>query len=127
MATDLENTTINYSSQNPNATFTSGVGTPIYNSPEQRKNLNYNQKVDIYALGLVLYEMCSLFVTNSERLDCFKKIKEKKEVKKIVEDNFIQESKLILKMIEDDPDKRPSAEEILKCDEYKELKKINDS
>ena len=54
-------------------------GTPFYLSPEQRNQLtNKNEpfanhsrmpgeKVDIYAAGLVLFEMCGKFRTDMER------------------------------------------------------------
>jgi NIMA (never in mitosis gene a)-related kinase 1/4/5 len=36
------------------------VGTPCYLSPEIIENQCYNIKSDIYALGVLLYEMCAL-------------------------------------------------------------------
>ena len=36
------------------------VGTPCYLSPEIIENQSYNLKSDIYALGVVLYELCTL-------------------------------------------------------------------
>ena len=35
-------------------------GTPMYQSPEQCRGEEYGSKVDIWALGCVLYEMCAL-------------------------------------------------------------------
>ena len=32
-------------------------GTPLYQAPEIWNNQPYNQKVDIWALGIILYEM----------------------------------------------------------------------
>jgi serine/threonine protein kinase len=39
-------------------------GTPLYLSPEQKNSKIYNEKVDIYALGITLYEICSSFSTS---------------------------------------------------------------
>lgn len=36
------------------------VGTPYYLSPEACENNPYNSKSDIWALGCVLYELCTL-------------------------------------------------------------------
>ena len=39
---------------------TSKVGTPYYLSPEVCEDRPYNNKSDIWSLGCILYEMCSL-------------------------------------------------------------------
>lgn len=38
----------------------SGVGTPLYFSPEITNGEAYNYKSDIWSLGVLLYEMCAL-------------------------------------------------------------------
>jgi len=37
------------------------IGTPLYSSPEMVKNRRYDNKIDIWALGCVLWEMMSMY------------------------------------------------------------------
>jgi hypothetical protein len=39
---------------------TQGVGSPMYLSPELCENRPYNNKTDVWALGVLLYELCEL-------------------------------------------------------------------
>ncbi|CAF3175469.1 unnamed protein product [Rotaria sp. Silwood2] len=55
------NRKLNYSITNP------ARGTPSYRSPEQQNNEQPTQKVDIYAMGLILLELLYSFSTESER------------------------------------------------------------
>src|ERR1700712_3434731 len=36
------------------------IGTPYYMSPELFKNRPYNHKSDVWALGCILYELCTM-------------------------------------------------------------------
>ncbi len=46
-----------------------GVGTPFYTSPEQQiPGLQYDTKVDMYALGIIFFEMTFTFATGMERI-----------------------------------------------------------
>lgn len=49
-------------------THTQAVGTQLYMSPEQLNGLNYNFKVDIYSLGVILFELLVPFYTAMERI-----------------------------------------------------------
>lgn len=53
---------------NYNGQYSIGIGTPTYSAPEVLSSRNYDSKVDVYSLGLILLELCSCFRTNSERI-----------------------------------------------------------
>ncbi len=46
---------------------TVGIGTAFYRAPEQIKSTKYDEKVDIYSLGIIIFEMFYEFSTYSER------------------------------------------------------------
>ena len=47
---------------------TARVGTRLYMSPEQMNGKRYNYKVDIYSLGIILFELLIPFSTEMERV-----------------------------------------------------------
>uniref|UniRef100_A0A673C6J8 non-specific serine/threonine protein kinase n=1 Tax=Sphaeramia orbicularis TaxID=375764 RepID=A0A673C6J8_9TELE len=51
---------------------TGQVGTKLYMSPEQLSGNSYSHKVDIYSLGLILFELLYPFRTQMERVRCLK-------------------------------------------------------
>lgn len=51
-----------------NSLHTAYVGTHLYMSPEQINGQCYNYKVDIYSLGIILFELLIPFVTEMERI-----------------------------------------------------------
>lgn len=52
-----------------NGLHTACVGTHLYMSPEQMNGQIYNYKVDIYSLGIILFELLTPFSTEMERID----------------------------------------------------------
>lgn len=39
------------------------TGTPLYTAPEQELSTKYNDKADVYTLGIILFELLSKFST----------------------------------------------------------------
>ena len=91
------------------------TGTPYYASPEVWKDQPYNNKSDIWSLGCVLYEMITLHppfrAENMEGL--FNKVIKGKY--KNIPNRFSNDlSEIVRLLIQVDPDKRPSCDELLK-------------
>ncbi|KAJ1845586.1 3-hydroxyisobutyryl-CoA hydrolase, partial [Coemansia sp. RSA 2703] len=100
---------------------TSNVGTITYAAPEQlsqqqqQQTNGYNEKADIYSLGIIFFELYYAFSTAMERVSVIKELRQG-----VFPANFVnmwpKEAALILRLMDPDPDKRPSAREILAMD-----------
>ncbi|KAI7854457.1 kinase-like domain-containing protein [Circinella umbellata] len=94
--------------------LTSAVGTRTYAAPEQLADppQPYDDKVDIYSLGIIFFELYQPFTTVMERACAIERLK-----KGVFPDGFVEmypkESALILWMMDDEPAHRPSAEQLL--------------
>lgn len=69
---------------------TQRVGTSLYMSPEQSSGRPYNYKVDIFSLGLILFELLNYFNTETERFKVLDSIRKGNFPKEFAE-NFQQE------------------------------------
>ena len=99
--------------------------TPLYSAPEQKNRKGtYNEKIDIYACGLILYELIGCFGTNAEKYRAFDDLKNSGKIFENIEIKYKEECELIKIMTKKDYDERPSAEEILGNNIFKELGKI---
>jgi translation initiation factor 2-alpha kinase 4 len=84
--------------------------------PNGINKYTYTQKVDIYSLGIVFYEMCFPFQTNMERVLVLQNLR-KPEIQfpsDLDFTNFLKQCGLIKKMLNHDPNQRPSAKELLR-------------
>ncbi|KAJ0172104.1 hypothetical protein K1T71_012077 [Dendrolimus kikuchii] len=84
------------------------VGTHLYMSPEQKAGLPYNYKVDIYSLGLILFELLQPFGTESERVVSLLKLRDNNYPKHFL-DKYPNETEVLKLMLSEDPSKRPTA------------------
>jgi len=89
------------------------IGTPMYSSPEQENGRRYNQKTDIYSLGLILCEMLADLSTHHERYQLFNSLRQTRELPPKFKTRFERESELILRMTAHSPEERPTTEEIM--------------
>ena len=77
--------------------------------------------MDIYAAGLVLFELCNKFRTQHERSERILKLRNDRKLPKDLRNNYKPECELILLMTDPVPDRRPKACELLKSDLLKGL------
>ena len=98
-------------------------GTPLYLSPEQINFKAYNEKVDIYACGITVLEMCSCFATSMEKHENIMNLRNNGIINENVEKNYKEESQIIKLMTKKDYNDRPSADEILKSELFVNLGK----
>ncbi|XP_055612994.1 eukaryotic translation initiation factor 2-alpha kinase-like [Uranotaenia lowii] len=83
------------------------VGTHLYMSPEQQKGLLYDYKVDIYSLGLILFELLVSFGTEMERICTLKDVRRNKFPDDF-EEKYPNEYKLLQLMLAEKPCNRPT-------------------
>ncbi|GLV37655.1 pancreatic eIF-2alpha kinase [Carabus blaptoides fortunei] len=86
---------------------TQAVGTQLYMSPEQLRGLHYNYKVDIYSLGVILFELLVPFRTVMERNKTLSDLRSNKFPHSFCQ-NFQKEYLLLILMLSANPEKRPT-------------------
>lgn len=87
------------------------VGTHLYMSPEQLKGLAYDYKVDIFSLGLILFELLVFFDTEMERVVTLKNARDTKFSSEFLK-QFPNEGELLYSMLSENPNSRPTATEL---------------
>jgi len=92
---------------------TTGVGSPLYCSPEQLKGQHYDEKVDVFSMGVLLYEMFNVFGTQMERAQQIGLLRSG-IVENTVQAKYPALSNLVLLLVAHDPGHRPAVKDILR-------------
>ncbi|CAD2214804.1 hypothetical protein AGDE_11263 [Angomonas deanei] len=111
---------------NANAKAESMIGTPLYFAPEVCDNEFYDERSDVWSLGIVFYEMCTLR-RPFEAENLFTLIQKilTEEVAPFNTGLDSQFEKIVTKMLSKDPQNRPTAQELI--DVYLEVPKSHPS
>uniref|UniRef100_UPI00358E2478 eIF-2-alpha kinase GCN2 isoform X2 n=1 Tax=Myxine glutinosa TaxID=7769 RepID=UPI00358E2478 len=98
--------------------LTGQIGTALYVSPEVVGNRKavYNQKVDLYSLGIIFFEMCyRTMSTMSERVHVLQNLREEAMIfPEDFDEEKLKKQALVLRwLLHHDPGQRPAAMELL--------------
>lgn len=96
--------------------LTSAIGTAMYVAVEVLNGKgNYNEKIDMYSLGIIFFEMIYPFSTGMERVNILKGLRSSSvEFPKDFDVNNLRtEKKIISLLLDHDPNKRPGAKALL--------------
>ncbi|XP_040916825.1 eukaryotic translation initiation factor 2-alpha kinase 3 [Toxotes jaculatrix] len=99
---------------------TGQVGTKLYMSPEQLSGNSYSHKVDIYSLGLILFELLYPFRTQMERVRTLTEVRVLR-FPEVFSKNNAQELSMVRSMLSLSPSERPEAAEITGTPLFQEL------
>ncbi|KAG1684920.1 Eukaryotic translation initiation factor 2-alpha kinase [Nymphon striatum] len=105
--------------KNHDQNHTDQVGTQLYMSPEQIARKPYNHQVDIFSLGLILFELLVPFGTAMERVRTMSDVK-----RHLFPEHFkhSKECQLLRNILSHNPEDRPEASDI-----KRELQEMNDN
>ncbi|RHZ48784.1 putative protein kinase (Gcn2) [Aspergillus thermomutatus] len=97
--------------------LTRSLGTTYYVAPEMKSGFagHYNEKVDMYSLGIIFFEMCHPLPTGMERDQTLRAIREEHHILPPTfqySEKAVQGS-IIKSLLSHNPEERPSASELL--------------
>ena len=94
------------------------LGTSLYRAPEIEASSFYDNKVDVYSLGIILFEMMSGFKSFPDRVKALNELRKCSKVSEDFKAKYPNQSELIEMMIHQDQIKRLSVEEIFQHTAY---------
>jgi len=95
--------------------MTVGIGTKYYCSPEQEKSDNYDNKTDIYSLGIIIFEMFYKFSSLMERDYTLRKINSEQVYPDDMEEKCGKNVMLLVKKCTyNEPKLRPTIKDLMK-------------
>ncbi|KAK2896230.1 hypothetical protein QQF64_006423 [Cirrhinus molitorella] len=97
--------------QNGDPIERSNRGTLTYMSPEQENKRYYDEKTDIFPLGLIWFEMIWKISTGMERAELWPNLRNKRFPNRF-SDTHPTESKFIMEMLSCSPEHRPNAKSV---------------
>ncbi|XP_055347937.1 eukaryotic translation initiation factor 2-alpha kinase 3-like [Paramacrobiotus metropolitanus] len=102
---------------------TNQVGTSLYMSPELVQGKNYDEKVDMYSLGLILFELLVPFQTEMERMYCMRAAKNLQldDLKSPAACSYPGDEPWLRRLLAPQPSQRPSAVVLRSCDLFRDL------
>ncbi|KAI9476503.1 MAG: kinase-like domain-containing protein, partial [Benjaminiella poitrasii] len=103
--------------------MTTGVGTTFYVSPEvmpdpktgATSGMRYNQKVDMYSLGIIFFEMCYKFATGMQRVVVLNELRNGKFPDDFPS-SYVNQKQIIKLLLSPQPKDRPNSFELLRSD-----------
>ncbi|XP_037662711.1 eukaryotic translation initiation factor 2-alpha kinase 3 isoform X2 [Choloepus didactylus] len=102
------------------ARHTGQVGTKLYMSPEQIHGNNYSHKVDIFSLGLILFELLYPFSTQMERVKTLSDVRNLK-FPPLFTQKYPREYVMVQHMLSPSPTERPEATTIIENAVFEDL------
>merc|ERR1711964_89466 len=114
-----------YSSKHPKRSYgaegdmTQQCGTMLYMAPEQLETTSYTNKVDMYALGILLFEMFTTdFKDSPHKNEMIKHLHRTHRcpLRASIHDRAPNAANLVEVLIQKDPRKRLSANVVMRCD-----------
>uniref|UniRef100_A0A2D4KUL5 non-specific serine/threonine protein kinase n=3 Tax=Micrurus paraensis TaxID=1970185 RepID=A0A2D4KUL5_9SAUR len=99
---------------------TGQVGTKLYMSPEQIYGNAYSHKVDIFSLGLILFELLYPFSTQMERVRILSEVRNLTFPPLFIKE-YALEHKMVKHMLSPSPTERPEAADIIENPLFEDL------